>query len=114
NGKQYYRVNAALSLNTDLAPYIMQVFDLKPEDTNLKAIPLKLKQSIDFDLDMATRRTVSAVSTTEGGFTVSVTSVQEAAEEQKISGQTEMRLLSAGIAATPIKPQPKHGGGHGK
>jgi hypothetical protein len=115
NGKQFYRVNAALDLNTDLGAYVNQLLGMKPEESHLKAIPLTLKQSIDYDLDMATKRTVDAHSKAQGGFKISVTDVEEPVQEQKMTGSTEMRLISSGVA-TPIKPTAKaasgKGGGH--
>ncbi|MFI5384844.1 MAG: hypothetical protein ACHQ50_01880 [Fimbriimonadales bacterium] len=107
NGKPYYRVNAALSLNTDLGAFINQLMDAKPEETHLKSAPLTLKQSIDYDLDMATKRTISARSKAEGAFSVNLTDTEEPVEEQKLSGSTEMRLIGVGVATAP-----KAGTGH--
>jgi len=112
NGKQYYRINAALNLNTDLATFINQLLDAKPSETHLKSIPLKLKQSIDFDLDMATKRTVSAVSKADGGFSFSIIDTDEPILEENITGTTEMHLLSVGTATPAPKVVPKHHGGY--
>ncbi len=94
NGKQYYRVNAALDLNTDLANFINDLFDAKPAETHLKSIPLLLKQSIDYNLDMKTKRTVSASATANGGYKVMIIDVpDEAVQEEKMTGTTTLRLI---------------------
>jgi hypothetical protein len=115
NGKQFYRINAALDLNSDLGDYINQLIGMKPAESHLKSIPLKLKQSIDYDLDMATKRTVLARSKADGGFTINVTDVDEPVQEQKMSGSTEMKLVAIGVATpvkTPAKAASAKGGGH--
>lgn len=114
NNKQYYRISAALDLNTDLATFINQLVNAKASDTGLKSIPLTLKQTIDYNLDVNTKRTVSAVSKAEGGFKINVTAIlDEPALEQKLTGTTEMHLVAAGTAA-PVKSAVKtgHGKGH--
>jgi hypothetical protein len=112
NGKQFYRINAALDLNADAGAFINQLMDAKPEDTHLKSIPLVLKQSIDYDLDMATKRTVAAHSKAEGSFKINITDVpDEPVVEEKINGSTEMRLISLGTA-TPAKAKTGGSKGH--
>jgi hypothetical protein len=106
NGKQYQRVNAALDLNTDLGAFVNQVLDAKPEQTGLKDIPLTLKQSIDYDLDMTTKRTMYAKSKAEGGFKINITQIAEPVQEEKLTGSTEMRLLSVTTSA-PVKASTK-------
>jgi hypothetical protein len=109
NGKQFRRVNAALDLKTDLGDFINQIFGAKPDDTHIKSIPLVLKQSIDYDLDMATNRTVLAKSKAEGGVKLNITDVpDEPYQEEKLTGTTEMRLV--GISVVKAAPAVKHGG----
>lgn len=104
NGKKFYRVNAALNLKTDLADYFNQLFNAKPEDTHLKSIPMELTQSIDYNLDLKTRQTMSASSSAEGGFKVWVTDIpSEAVQEQKLHGTTALKLVSTGPAITAKK-----------
>ena len=103
NGKQYYRVNAALDLNSDLGAFINQLMDSKPEESHLKAIPLVLKQSIDYDLDMTTKRTISAQSKAEGGFKITVLDGEGSTvdlEEEKLTGTTNMHLVSVGVGSS--------------
>ncbi len=104
NNKKFYRINAALDLKTDLADYFNQLFDMKPEQTHLKSIPMNLTQSIDYDLDMSSRRTMRASSTAEGGFKVWITDMpDDAYQEQKLHGTTEMYLVSSGTATKSKK-----------
>ncbi len=112
SGKQYHRVSATLDLNTDLGSFINQLLDAKPSETHLKGIPLKLKQKIDFDLDMANKRTVAAHSAAEGGFNITITDTDEPLIEEKLTGTTDMHLVAIGVSA-PTKTVAKHGsGGH--
>lgn len=112
-GKQFYRVTAALNLSTDLGAFINQMLEAKPDQTHLKSIPLTLKQSIDYDLDLTTKRTVQARSQSEGGFNIEVTDMDGPVVENKLKGSTLMKLVSIGTTP-PVKPPVKHGGGHGR
>ncbi len=66
-GKNVYRVEGTLDLKTDLGDFINQLVGQKPEDTGLSKIPLTMKSTIEFDLDMKTRTTLLAQATTESG-----------------------------------------------
>jgi hypothetical protein len=108
NGKNYYHINAGLDMKADLGSFINQLVEAKPDQTGLKSIPLNLKQSIDFYLDMATKRTVMAHATADGGFKVNITEIpDEPVHEEKIHGTTDMHIIAMGTA-TPPKA------GHGK
>lgn len=94
NGKQFYRVEAALDLKTDLADFVNQLVEMKPDDTGLKKVPLTMKSKILFDLDMKTHHTVLAQATTESGFAIFVTQYpDDAVQEEKIKAHTTMRLV---------------------
>lgn len=109
DGKSYHRVTAVLDLSTDLATFVNQLVDAKPEETHLKSIPLTLKQTIDYDLDLNTRRTVTAQAVAEGGFKINVTDVtSEPVQQETLKGTTTMRLLSATIVK-PAKSTKGHG-----
>jgi hypothetical protein len=93
-GKKFDRVNATLALNTDLAAFLNEALGAEPEETGLKAMPLNLNASIDFDLDLATRRTINAVATSTGGFKLFLTGDPEnPEEEQRLKGHTVMHLV---------------------
>lgn len=114
NGKQFYRVSANLDLKSDIGAFMNQMMGMKPAESHLKSIPLALKQEIDYDLDMATKRTVSAKSKAEGGFSINITDTEEAIQEQKLTGTTDMKLVAVGTA-TPVKATSGHtgkGSGH--
>jgi hypothetical protein len=65
---------------------------------------MNLTQSIDYDLDMSSRRTMRASSTAEGGFKVWITDMpDDAYQEQKLHGTTEMYLVSSGTATKSKK-----------
>lgn len=95
DGKRYHRVDADLALDTDLAQFINQLMDLKPEQSGLKQIPLRLKATIEFDLDFQTRRTVRAKAKSEGGFSIVATQrPSEPVYEERFKGTTTLSLLA--------------------
>jgi hypothetical protein len=101
NGRKIQRVLGECSLDTNLADFINQMFDVKPEDTGLKSIPLQLKTKIDFDLDPKTMKTISANATSEGGFKIILTDLpNDPIEEETFKGRTQLRILSQTI----VKP----------
>lgn len=94
--RKYYRISAALALNTDVAEFINQLYKATPEETGLKAIKLTLEANIDFDLDLKTRRTVKAVARSQGSVSILLTEMPDApALEQRIKGETLLALVSA-------------------
>jgi hypothetical protein len=98
------RIQATLALDTNLADFVHQTYDLKPEETGLKGIPLNLKATINFDLDPKTKRTLRATANAEGGFQVLITQLpDEPIEEQRLKGTTTLRLVSTGAPAKPAR-----------
>jgi len=101
NGKKVYRVTGSCLLDSNLADFIHETFEVKPEDTGLKSIPLQLKTSIDFDLDMATQKTLRADATSEGGFKIIITAFpDDPVQEETFKGRTQLRL----VPNAPDKP----------
>ena len=106
NGKKVYRVQGTVALDSDLATFVNDTFDAKPEDTGLKTIPLQLKGTIDFDLDLATKKTLAAEAHSEGGFKIVLTDLpNDPVEEETFKGKTQLRLLNQTI----VKPTAKTG-----
>lgn len=93
-GKKVHRITGKLSLETDAAKFINQSLGMKPERSGLKALNLKLDTTIRFDLDEKTKHTLRAVGESTGGFTIEVTQLDGPALVEKITGRTEMRLVS--------------------
>lgn len=103
NNRQVHRVTADLAMSADLAAFLHQMADAKPEDTGLRSFPLNLKANIEFDLDPKTFHTLRAVATSEGGFSINLTQIADRpVVEQRLKGRTVMRLLPA--AAPARKP----------
>lgn len=86
------RVTATVSMNTDLAPLFHRVSRLTAEKTRIAKLPIQLEQTIDFDLDPKTSRTVYAIAKSTGGFSVNSLDQQQALQEQKLRGTTIMTL----------------------
>jgi hypothetical protein len=103
-GKKVYRVEGSLDLKTDLGDFVNQLVGMKPEDTGLKKVPLHMKSTIEFDLDMKTRTTILAQAVTECGFGLYVTAYpDEAVQEDKVKAHTTMRLVGQKIIQAPAK-----------
>ncbi|MFN3683394.1 MAG: hypothetical protein ACK41F_05605 [Fimbriimonadaceae bacterium] len=94
-GRKVHRVTAELTVDTDLAEFLHQISGRKPEQTGLKAIPFKLQSKMEFDLDLATRKTLRALATSQGQAQVLTTRRTEPVLEQKMRGRTLLRLLPA-------------------
>ncbi len=106
NGKKVHRVVGECALDTNLADYVNQLFELKPEESGLKSIPLKFKAKIDFDLDLATGKTLRADAVSEGGFDITITAFpNDPVQEEIFKGRTQLRL----IGETVVKPGSKPG-----
>lgn len=104
NGKKVHRVVGECNLDTNLADYVNQLFELKPEDTGLKSIPLKFNAKIDFDLDMATCKTLGAVAMSEGGFQIILSDFpNDPVQEETYKGRTQLKLVSQTLVK-PTKP----------
>lgn len=94
-GKKVHRVTATLALDTDVGLFVNQLMQAKPEQTGLKAVPLHLKATIEYDLDLATRRTLRANARSEGGFSIVLTQAPDApVHEERLRGTTRMTLVA--------------------
>lgn len=112
NGKKVFRVSGECGLDTNLADYVNQMFEMKPEETGLKSIPLKFKANIEFDLDQATRKTLQTVAVSEGGFQIILTDLpNDPIEEETFKGRTTLKLVSTTMVKQPTKPTGKPGKG---
>ncbi len=93
-GAKVHRITADLALSTDLATFVHQIYDVKPDQTGLKEIPLSLKAAIEFDLDARTHRTIRARASSSGGFKIVATfRPDQPMVEERFKGETRMRQL---------------------
>jgi hypothetical protein len=92
NGKKFQRIEASFELNTDLADFINDTYQVKTEDTGIKKLPLRMKSKVEFNLDPVTRHTMLAEANTEGGYEIFADGYEEAVYETKIKGHTIMQL----------------------
>ncbi len=98
------RIQATLALDANLADFVHEAYDVKPQETGLKGIPVNLKATIDFDLDPKTKRTLRATARAKGGFQVVITELpDEPIEEQTFEGTTILKLVSTAAAKPPRK-----------
>ena len=109
-GKKVYRVVGNCELDTNLADYVHDLFEIKSEESGLKSIPLRFKAQIDFDLDPATRKTLKADATSEGGFQIVLNVLTNyPIEEETFKGKTQLRIISHTVAKPAAKPGNKKG-----
>lgn len=95
NGKQYQRIEADLKVKSDLAEFIHQTFNAKPEETGLKEIPLGFDAKVLYDLDMKTHQTIRAVGSSEGGFSIVAQGFSKPVQEERFKASSTLSLLKA-------------------
>ena len=112
-GKPIVKIQAKLSLNTDLGDFLRtQYEDFSKDNASLKEalanvkMPLKLDATIDFELDPQTKTTLAAYARSEGGFTFSVKAEDDPVVEENFKGRTTLRLVGRKIVA-PAKGRPR-------
>lgn len=89
-----HRVEARLNLDTDAAPFVNQMMRTRPEESGLKSVKLQLKATIQFDLDLKTKRTVYAEARSEGMTAIEITQFPgNPIQEQRLKGRSVMRLV---------------------
>jgi hypothetical protein len=101
NGKKFQRVEASYDLDTDLAEFINDTFEVKESDTGIKKLPLRMKSKVLFDLDPVTHHCVLAQAETEGGYEIYASDFENAVIEMRLKGHTMMQLSSRKIL--PVK-----------
>lgn len=101
NNKPAQRVTATLTLDTDLADFINQTYNVNSDVTGIKTIPLKLNAKVEYFLDPTTFHTIAANASTEGGFKIVLNQLAQAYTEQQLIGKTTLRLT--GISTVPPK-----------
>ncbi|HAY13785.1 MAG TPA: hypothetical protein PLB31_04215 [Fimbriimonadaceae bacterium] len=93
NGQKFHRVQATMSLDSNAAEFVNQSMGMTPGQSGLEAINLKLDATIDFDLDLNTRKTLRALAVSKGGYDVRISQVPgQPVLEQKLSGRSQLSL----------------------
>lgn len=94
NGQRIHRVQATMSLDSNAAEFVNQSMGMTPGQSGLEAINLKLDATIDFDLDLNTRKTLRALAVSKGGYDVRVAQVPgRPVIEQKLNGRSQLQLM---------------------
>lgn len=94
-GARVHRVSAALKLDTDAAEWFHQATGLRPSQTGLRAALLKMDATIDYDLDLSTKRTLHAAARSAGSVRIDIAELPgEPLMEQKLTGRTTLRLVN--------------------
>ncbi|MCW5937463.1 MAG: hypothetical protein KIT11_09175 [Fimbriimonadaceae bacterium] len=95
NGKRIHRVTAKLDLDTDALPWMLQSSGMGREDSDLKALKLRLAATIVFDLDEKTKETLTADARSSGGVVFDFESIEgESDIEIRLTGKSTMRRVS--------------------
>ncbi|HRF58729.1 MAG TPA: hypothetical protein PLH94_02310 [Fimbriimonadaceae bacterium] len=93
-GRKVHRVTADLKLDTDAAKFINQALRMRPDQSGLKEMKLILDATIEFDLDLKTRRTLEARAKSTGSVKIEGTELGNTYEE-KINGGSTMTLVAS-------------------
>lgn len=94
-GKKVQRIEADLTLDTDLAAFIHEAYGLKPTQTGLKSAPLKFTTHIAYDLDPKNLKTLVANAASKGGFSLmALSGVKEPIYEERFESTCRMKSLT--------------------
>jgi hypothetical protein len=94
-GKKLHRVSAALNFDNDIAPFINDMLGMKPSESGLRGLKLKMDAKMEFDLDYETRNTVAIRADSVGAMSILITELPDVPYmEQNIKGRTRLKLLS--------------------
>jgi len=96
-GKSVLVVQADLSLDTDLAKYIEDTYNVTAEEIHLSKFPLNLTETMTYYLDPKTLQTLFGTVNSTGGFQLITTDYKDPVFEQKIKGYNEIRLTDSTI-----------------
>jgi len=97
-GRQVIRVDATLDFSTDLSDIFKQLLGDRASETDVSKVPLHFKSLIHFDLDPATKETLRAEGTTEGGYQVFLTETgSDAAFEERFKGNMTLSQVGKRI-----------------
>jgi hypothetical protein len=106
--RKVHRVQGVLSLNTDLAEFFHTTLEASKAETGLSKLPLTLKATVQYDLDLKTCRTLAIRANSNGGFQIFTTeSPDEPVLEQKLTGVTTMSPVAA---PAPARRAPRRRG----
>jgi len=93
NGKEVERITATVKLDTDAAPFVNQLLDMKPGESGLKALKLKMDSNLVFDLDPKTLLTLTAKSKSKGSWSLYLTRFGDQPRvEEQITGESSLKL----------------------
>lgn len=94
NGKQVEYIQGIMKLDSDAAKYINQSMGASANQTGLAKLPLKLESTVDFYLDPKGLHTLRASARTTGGWSIFLTGIPEAIQEERIKGRANITLSS--------------------
>lgn len=96
DGKEIIRIDADMSLDTDLGAYFHEASGLKSSQTGLSSWPLSAKLHVEYDLDPKTRTTTKAVLTSSGNYSIILTTSETPYLERKFKGTNTLKLIQIG------------------
>lgn len=91
-GKSVHQITGKLALDSNAAEILNQAMGLKPYESGLEELPLKMDSTITFWLDQKTKRTLGAEANSVGGWKLELASLNRPAVEQKITGKVSLTL----------------------
>ncbi|MCW5939426.1 MAG: hypothetical protein KF884_02150 [Fimbriimonadaceae bacterium] len=94
DGKPVHRVTAMVDLDTDAAPWLNQIFGVKPDESDLAAVKLVLKTKIEFDLEPVTLTTLRAGAESNGEISITLAQNKDTPiYTEKLKGKSAMNLV---------------------
>lgn len=93
-GKTAEYIQGIMKLDSDAAKYINQSMNASANETGLAKLPLQLETTVDFYLDPKGLHTLKATAKTTGGWSIYLTGVPKAVQEERIKGKANITLKS--------------------
>lgn len=91
----YIRVQGTLNLNTDVTRFVADSMGLAVAQSPVKGLQVKLKVTVDFDLDPKDLHTVKASAKSTGNYHLQIQRGDQSLQvDQKITGTNTMKLVS--------------------
>lgn len=95
DGKKLERITATLAFDNDIAPFINDAIGMKPAESGLRGLKMKLDAKMEFDLDPVTKNTLAIRADSVGAFSIEITQIPDRpVQENKLKGRTRLKLVS--------------------
>lgn len=95
NGKKVVRITSTLNMDSDITEFLSQQFFLTADESPFRKVRLRLKTSVEYDLEPGSLTTLEARGKSEGDYSMELKEVpNQPFQEAKLTGNATLRLVS--------------------